>query len=69
VVKINQPSGLVSKKISVNFTSLNVLYSTENVQVEKPGKILKLIRGYTISERAGMIPSLQGGQRLIRLRN
>jgi len=55
VVKINQQLGLVRKKISVNFTSLNVLYSTENVQAEKPGKILKVTRGYTIMARDFMI--------------
>jgi hypothetical protein len=54
VVKINQQLGLVRKKISVNFTSLNVLYSTENVQAEKPVKILKVTRGYTIMARASM---------------
>jgi hypothetical protein len=55
VVKINQHPGLASKKISVNFTRPNVLYSTENVQVEKPGKILKLVRGNTIMAPGSMI--------------
>lgn len=36
-------------------TCLNVLYSTENVQVAKPGKIVKLIRGNTIMAQGFMI--------------
>jgi hypothetical protein len=34
----------------------NVLYNTEKVQVEKPGKILKLVRGNTITAQGSMIP-------------
>jgi hypothetical protein len=33
----------------------NVLYNTEKVQVEKPGKILKLVRGNTITVRSTVI--------------
>ncbi len=56
VMSKSQPNnGLAGKKISVNFTSLNVLYSTEKVQAEKARKILKLARGNTITVRSTAI--------------
>jgi hypothetical protein len=47
------PGGSVN--FTCNFTCLNVLYSTENVQAENSGKIMKLIRGNTIMAHGSMI--------------
>jgi hypothetical protein len=54
LLKKTNPTGLATTKLTFIFGGLNVLYSTENVQVEKPGKILKLIRGYTIMAHGSM---------------